>query len=255
MSKQYKMRWRDSDVQELERAINNFNQKLYRTKKKNPEAAAYLPDRAKKSDIIKSIGSRADFKKIITSLKSFSKRGAEKPVKIKGLKPITKWQKQEFNKLKRRDALAKKKELERLKDKEIKVGGTPTGYTRLQMGTIRENQLQPYNKKATELTKHEFDKAYNMLRKRFDASARAERIKTMKDNYIKGLRDSGILGRDPELETIINDIDDDEFLDTVINDETGSFEFYSSPEEVEVRTEYIHNTWTQASQNSKQRGK
>jgi len=246
MSKQYNIRWRESDLKELERAINNFNQKLYRTKKKNPESAVYLPDRAKKTDVVKSIKTRADFNRELKSLRNFSKRGAEKPVHIKGKKPITKWAKKEYKKKQRRENLLKQKEFEKLKDKNVLVGGRDTGVSRVKMGSIRENSLKPNERKPEEMTRHEFEKEFNRINKRLNANAQGERLKQMKANYLKGLTDSGILGLHPEIEDFINEIDEEKFLETSQIDETATFDFYNDPIELEERAKYISQAWFNA---------
>lgn len=246
MSKQYNIRWRESDLKELERAINNFNQKLYRTKKKNPDSAVYLPDRAKKTDVIKSIKTRADFNRELRSLRAFSKKGAEKPTKIKGKKPITKWAKREYKKKQRRENQLKQKQLEKLKPKNVLVGGRDTGVKRVEMGSIRENSLKPNERDPLNMTKHEFEKEFNRINKKLDANAQGERLKQMKENYLKGLNDAGILGLHPEIEDMVNELDDEKFLETVQIDETATFDFYKDPIELQERAKYIAQAWFNA---------
>ena len=43
MHKYHKIRWRETDEQELKRVVRNFNAKIRRLEKKNPQIKEYLP--------------------------------------------------------------------------------------------------------------------------------------------------------------------------------------------------------------------
>ena len=95
MSRTHSIRWRRSDEQELRRVVKNFNSKLSRIIKKNPEIANYLPDRQSYKDLRESITSRQEFNRHLASLKRFSTKGAENIVVSKtGLK-TTAWERKE----------------------------------------------------------------------------------------------------------------------------------------------------------------
>lgn len=98
MSKKSTIRWRESDLSELQRTINNYNAKLYRIKKNHPELTDILPQRMTKSQAVASIETRADFNRLTNSLQRFSKKGAEKPVEVAPKVKVTKWQQDETKK-------------------------------------------------------------------------------------------------------------------------------------------------------------
>ena len=46
MAKQYKIRWKQSDIEELRRVVSNFNKKLKRLQSKEEYAKVTLPEKA-----------------------------------------------------------------------------------------------------------------------------------------------------------------------------------------------------------------
>ena len=95
MSKYHKIRWNESDEQELKRAVRNFNAKLRRLEKKDPQKynKNTLPtfwdsvnetytNRVSVGQMKELINTRNDLKRELNSLKRFSKRGSEEIVFI-----------------------------------------------------------------------------------------------------------------------------------------------------------------------------
>lgn len=242
----HKIRWRDSDTAELQRVINNFNAKLYRIQKKNPELADYLPNRVKKSDVIKSIETRADFNRIINSYKRFSKRGAESPVRSSRGAKATQWEVDEFKKKQRIENARRTRERKKLNEQDVKIAGKSTGIKRAEMGSIAENALKPSRKNFDNLSQKEWDLATANIDKMLNASYRAERLELMRENYLKGLYEQGFLDDSPELEEYIRGVDIQKFYDTVQTDETGTFMFYKDPIAYETRRDSLIDTWQTA---------
>ena len=113
MPKQYDIKWRVQDEKELRRVARNFNDKLRRLVKKNPENKNILPQFYNEKteefesritvDTLKNmIQTRQDFNRQLNMLKRFSRRGAEKMVPAPdndyGTK-TTKWQRLETSRL------------------------------------------------------------------------------------------------------------------------------------------------------------
>ena len=60
MSRKHKIRWKESDQQELRKAVKNFNAKIDRIAKKNPELKNALPEKASIRQLKELIKTRQD---------------------------------------------------------------------------------------------------------------------------------------------------------------------------------------------------
>ena len=92
------IRWKRGDYITLGKAVSNFNKKindLNKLEKKN-----YLPQKVSYNDIKNKIYTRNEYNRVLKSLKDFNKEGAEEKVLINNVE-TTKWQQNEFIKLKR----------------------------------------------------------------------------------------------------------------------------------------------------------
>lgn len=236
-----KIRWRNSDTAELQRVINNFNAKLYRTQKKNPDSVDYLPSRVKKSDIIKSIETRADFNRTLKSLQRFSKKGAEKLVKSSRGAKATQWEVDEFKRKQRLENARRKREKKKLDEKPVTSRGKPTGLKRGEMGSVRENSLKPSKKKFENLSQKEWDKAKSAIDKALDVRHREQRKQHMKDNYIKGLQNAGY---SDDVIKLVEDTELDDFLETVETDTEATIDFIYEPIEQAKKEEALKQVWT-----------
>lgn len=246
MARKYQMRWNEGDRQKLQRVINNYNNKLYRVKKNNPDNAEYYPPRMTMKQAVEKIETRADYNRLINSLQRFSKRGAEEIVTSSRGAKATKWEVQEFQIAQRTVNAQRAKEREKIEAQNVKIGGKDTGQTRAAMGSIKENELKPNKTKFESKSQKEWDKARKAMDKALDAQAKLEKKERMRENYIKGLRDNNFLDASPELEKFIRGIDIDTFVETVELDETATFLFYKDPQAWETRREYIYNSWKTA---------
>lgn len=246
MSKQPNIRWRSNDVEQIERAIKNFNAKIYRTKRNHPELIDYLPNTIKKGDVINSIKTRADFNRTIKSLQRFSKRGAEKPVENSAGVKTTQWAVNEFN-IKKAVVNRKRKKLRaEIDNTDVKIGGKSTGQKRASMNDVHENKLEPYTHDfETRKSQKEWEKAQRAIDKQVNQTYLTEKQELMRENYIKGLRENNYLsGEDAEeIEKYIRGVDVETFYINAETDDTATFQFYKDPESFEVKKEYIKNTW------------
>lgn len=246
MSKKSKIRWRESDLAELQRTINNYNAKLYRIKKNHPEMIDYLPERMTKTNAIKSIETRADLNRLVNSLHRFSKRGAEKPVSSTRGAKATQWEVNEFKNKQRMENARRTRERKKIENEDVKIGGKSTGQTRAQMGSVKENALKPSRKNFKNMSQKEWELASKNMDKMLNAKFRNEKNELMRENYIKGLTENGFIDDVPELEDWIRGVDFDTFFTTVETDETATFFFYKDPIAYESRKEKIVDAWRNA---------
>lgn len=243
MAKQRGIRWRQSDHDLLQRSINNFNAKVRRIKKKSPDMEAFLPQTVKRKDVYETIETRADFNRMINSLQRFSKRGAEEAYISKRGAKMTRWEKREFSIKQRVVNQRRERERKRIEGKEVKVGGKGTGSTRAEMGSIKQNELKPSRKRPENLSQKEWDLARQNIDRALNKTAVSEKMDIMRENYIKGLREAGILDADPQIEDLIRGISAQDFYDNVETDETATFQFYKDPQAFSTLVHYIRKTW------------
>lgn len=246
MARKSKIRWRDSDVQELQRIINNYNNKLYRLKKNHPETADFLPQRMTKKDAIAAIETRADFSRLTKSLQRFSQRGAEAPVVSSRGAKATQWEVDEFRRKQQIENARRTRERKAIEAKEVKIAGKGQGRTRAEMGTIKENELKPSRKNFQNMSQKEWELASKNMDRLLNATARNEKKLQMRENYLKGLTENGFLDDRPELEEYIRGIDIETFYETVQTDETATFFFYKDPIAYKSRLDTLIDTWKTA---------
>jgi len=180
MPRIYKIRWRDKDKIELNKAIKNFNSKLNRLYKKGVDIN--LPDKIKLKEIKERIYSRKDFTLEINRLKNFTKKGAELPANI-GNEKVTKWEYNEVKKAIKRDNIRKRKEEEE-KRSEVYENGELIGR---RIG-IELLEYKPRSSDIRNRSYQEFKKLQQIFFNRNDKYS-YERKKGYLENYIKSLSD------------------------------------------------------------------
>ena len=240
MSKQPNIRWRNNDVAEIERLVRNYNAKLYRIQKKDPSAVDYLPSKLNKKEVMKSIETRQDFKRVSASIKRFSQRGAEKPfTSDRGLK-TTQWAVDEFKRNQKEENKRRAAQRKKLGEMEVKQGGKPTGAKRKEMGRIKENAVKESTKDPKHMSAKEFEKASRMMENKMRESYNAEQRRQMQINYIRGLMREGY---DEELTNYLLTVPTDKFMEVIDTDESASFDFIYDPLALKVRQDELWNVW------------
>ena len=256
MSKQSSIRWRDSDREDLRKAVKNFNAKIRRLEKKNPKDASALPEKVKMKEIESLVETRQDLKRELNALKRFTKRGAEELVDVPDSKynlKTTKWQKQEMA---RRTGVINRKRNERykkIKEVEMKSRGKDLGYKKgdIGMGSQDENALKPMKPFYPSMSRKDLNKRFRAIRKESKESYWAEKEARLKANVMKGI-EANYKGLYPEqvekiLEAIEN-MDFKEFYEKFIA-ESGEMEIVSPPpgssmdEMMKVNIEVLMSTW------------
>ena len=207
MSKQYNIKWRVQDEKELRRVARNFNDKLRRLVRANPENKNILPQfynenteqfesRITVETLKGLIQTRQDFNRQLNMLKRFSKRGAERIVEAPDNEYGTKttlWQRQETARLVGIVNRKRQERLDRLNLIEMANSEGKLGYTlgeMFGMGLASVNKLKPT--KAFTRSQSQTDLKYK-LRSLMDESRKnyhKDRDQLLKDNYIKALTEN-----------------------------------------------------------------
>lgn len=218
MSKYHKIKWTDDDTKQLRRVVQNFNAKINRLAKKDPQNKNALPEKVTVRQLKELIKTRQDLKREINTLKRFSKRGAETLEVAPGNDyntKITKWQRVEMN---RRLAIVNRKRANRLKElEEIQLSnrGKPLGYKRgeLGMGSVEANSLRPKKAFTPSMTGFEISRKWKSLLKESQSSYYDEADYRLRDNYIKALKENYHEDDIKEVIKKIESMDIKDFLD------------------------------------------
>jgi len=231
MSKRYNIRWRDKDEQELQRVVNNFNNKIRRASKKNQALVDFLPNKVSVKDLKSKITTRSDFNRNLKSLKRFSEKGAEKLVepknKLKPTKiekeimeaetPLTNYMLKERRIKTRTVNASRAKELKAL-NVSAKLGN---------MSTIEKANLKP---KQLVLSKSQeaWNKFDESLDKEIQSNFKEQGYQAYKDNYLKGLKnDVNDIG--DKVFNMVKDLDAKELFDKSASNPLLQIKFHYDP--------------------------
>lgn len=247
MSRQSRIRWKDSDSKELAKAVKNFNAKIDRIAKKNPEMQNALPEKMSVRQLKQTaIRTRQDLKREINMLKRFSKRGAEEVITYGDYNiKLTRWQKNEIN---RRLPIINKRREERLSFIEaldMTKGGESLGYTRGQfgMGAIEKQELRPMQGLTPGMNQRGLQLKFKAILKESSGRYFREKDYQARENYIKGIR-SEFKGNDVDkIVRKIEHMDIDDFLKTFYSESDASFEGLYRGSEAEYK-EYVNRLKT-----------
>lgn len=229
MSKQYNIRWTDSDRKALSQAVRIFNSKITRLEKKVSYAEkGALPERMSVKELQSLISTRQDLKRELNSLHRFMEKGAEEFVNVpdndNNLK-ITKWQKKEMgirlSKINRVRA-QRRKEVEEL---EMTEGGKPLGYTvgQFGMGKAEHVSLLPLKSFTPGMNYANLKMRFKHMVKESQDKYYTAKEEMMMNNYIKGILEN----YDPDdVEEIVENIRNMDFNDfyKTYQKEPGGFE-------------------------------
>lgn len=256
MSRRSAIRWKQSDEAELKKAVRNFNDKIRRLEKKNPELKNTLPDRVSVKEIKNLIETRQDLKRELNSLRRFSKRGAEELVTVPDSKynlKITKWQKNEMS---RRIGVINRKRKERYKylsEIEMTSRGQKLGYTKgdIGMGAIDENSVKPMKPFFPSMNRTDVNKRFRAIRKESKENYWTEKELRLKANVMKGIEANYKALFPDDTEKILDAIENMDFKDFYAKfmGESGEMEIVSPPpgatmdDVLSVNIEVLKSTW------------
>jgi hypothetical protein len=213
----------------LRKSVRNFNDKLGRILKANPEAAEYLPAKRSIREERKKVqeGTRSEFKQKVASIQRFSQKGAEKIYTNQvGLK-TTQYQVKEAKKLVQRENI-KRAQRRKLISTDVKKGLA-----------IEEEKALQKKKEFNINTKNtsQFNKFVETLEGRLSSKYQKEGYEKYKENYLKGLRQLGVFG-DKLAEKIAN-INPKELYLFTKNDADTAIDFIYGHEAAQAKAERI----------------
>lgn len=242
MSRKHKIRWQESDTDELTKAVKNFNAKITRIEKKNPELKNALPEKMSARQLKELINTRQDLKRELNALRRFTDKnnkigitddGTYQGIEIYGdynIK-ITKWQRKEIN---RRVAVInrrRKQRLEVLENIEVTSKGQKQGYTKgqLEMGRVEMIELQPMEGLTPGTNEVEVRKKFKSILIQSQSDFYSLKDFRTKANYITGLYNNFNEADIKEIVDTIKDMPLDKFLETFHSDPDAKFEGLYAP--------------------------
>ena len=234
MARNPNINWRDKDLKEMQRIVKNYNAKISRLEKKNPDIKQYLPERVSMKSLKSNIETRKEFNRELNSLKRFSKNGVEKIVETpKGLK-LTEY---EIKEVKNKVRIVNIKRTAERK----KLGFSPERGT---MGQISERGLQPKNFSLNKTPK-EWERYLRSLKKELSSNFKQDQLEKYKENYLKGITNNfGTKGE--ELATYLENIDAETLYNNAVADSLLTIDFIYDPLEAETIINAKLNAWKKA---------
>ena len=247
MSKQYNIKWRLQDEKELRRVARNFNDKLRRLVKKDPNLKNILPQFYNKNterfesritigtlkDLIQT---RQDYNRQLNMLKRFSRKGAETiieaPENIYGSK-TTVWQKQESARLAGIVNRKRQERLDKLNLVEMMNSQGKLGYTlgeMFGMGLASKNKLQPTSSFTPSQSQTDIKYKLRALMTEASSNYHKNRDEILRENYIRTLEENYRVDDIREVISKIRGMDPDAFV-LKFEAKGDSFEFAYPPDE------------------------
>ena len=229
MSKQYNIKWREQDEKELRRVVRNFNDKLQRLVKENPENKNILPQfwneqtqqfesRITIQTLKGLIQTRADYNRQLNMLKRFGRRGAEEiieaPTNEYGAR-TTKWQKSEMARMAQIVNLRRRERLENLENVKMLDSYGELGYTlgqRFGMGLASRNSLNPIKTFTRSQTQADLKQKVRALMRESASNYAKDRDLMLKENFINELRQNYNESDISDVIERIRSMDDDLFV-------------------------------------------
>lgn len=244
MARSNKINWRSVDEKKLTNLVRQFNSKVGRLAKQNPDLAEILPKRLTKSSFKEGITTRQDFNRRYREYERFLKKGSETIVENpQGLK-LTAWEKRE-NEIKARTiSNARARELKRIEATPLTDRGKPTGLIRGQRRYTqaeRENREKKFNFNKIRPGK-EYEMFKNVLENQVMSDYFDRRAQLYKDNYFKSL-DNQYGGRANGIKEMLKDVDARTIADAVNSDPDLSIDFNYETTEMEFRLQYLYDAW------------
>lgn len=240
MSKQHHIRWNESDTAELKRVVTNFNAKINRLAKKNPQLKNVLPEKVTVAQMKELINTRQDLKRELNTLKRFSKRGSEIIVDVPDTDyniKITKWQRTEMN---RRAGIVNRKRKARLEMlQDVQIRGQEYTLGQLGMGKQAEKELRPIKPFFRTMKQSDIHYKWKSMQSETQSNYFTERDYKLKENYIKALTDNYNSNDVKDIIDAIENMDISDFMKTFQEVDLNTFEWASGPPEQEQYQGYI----------------
>ena len=267
----YNIRWRDSDEAEIKRVVRNYNRKINRLAKKNPEIKNILPEKEDWKNVMSRVKTRSDLNKELHMLERFSKNRnsadvfiilddgrtvkedvyRKHPEHYQSLKEtkITRWEKNEINRAipvinKKRQQM--KEQIEKI---EVTYKGQGMNYKigDVGMGNNLINALEPLTGIYGSMERKDIKGKLETIRLHSKSDFYDARNLRLKENYIKGLKENFSINAVQDVITKINELDDDEFLKVFYAEKNASMEIASPKRKTkhieEENVSRLRNAW------------
>lgn len=225
-----------SRQRELNNAVRNYNRRLDRIKKANPELIPYLPEKAFVSDLRKDISNIKDLRREINKLNRMTKETA---TDIKTSEYGEKASQYDINEATIRNAVLNRKKREQLnKINEIPASsrGQPLGMTRGEMGSSEVTQYRPTKFNFNKMKPGEFDKFVRKVNKMSNPTYFDKRDEALRENYITAIKEN--FGESSDTEDLIDyikDMDIKDFKEKFYGDQEATIEFLYDPISAEYK--------------------
>lgn len=233
-------RWQRS---EMRQAVKDYNNKLKYHKNRYKGNAPYLPQSTSLEKEINRLVDSSDVEKTTRLLKEFLKPDSHQLIKTNRGAIITKWHLKDFEYREERENKLAERERKEIENNPVRVAGVKQDVTVKEMGGIEENHLKERHRNFMNKSQKEIDLFFKHSDAMIDRTNRLAKKYQMRENYLKGLRESGFLDGNSKLEDMIRSLDIEEFIANVEIDKTATFLFYSDPIEWKERMELINQTW------------
>ena len=228
MPRQYNIKWRNKDKTRLSNTVRQFNAKITRTLKKNPELAPYLPERLTVQGLRDKIQTRQDFNREINLARRFLKPGAETPVTSATGIRTTRWEKREVG--------IKVGVINRRRNRELKKMNPTT--EKGTMGTIRENNLRPKKYDIDKIKASDWDMFVYGVEKQIMSGYTAQKNELYKQNFIKAV-ETAFSSKGTEIVEMAQSIPADILVELYYNDPVLQVEFIYNPLEMQIKIDNI----------------
>lgn len=229
MPRQYNIKWRTKDRQQLSKVVQQFNAKLTRTLRKHPELKPYLPERLTVQGLKEQIKTRNDFNREVNSAKRFLKKGLEMPYTSESGIKTTVWERREIG--------IKVGVINRRKARERKAADVST--YKGTMGSIRENNLLPKKYNIDKIRPSDWDKFVESVEKQVASTYSTEKQSRYKANYIKGVQNIFSPADAQAIISIVSRIPDEEFTQLFYDDPVLQLDFVYDPLEAHFKAEQV----------------
>lgn len=183
MAKQYPINWKRGDLSVLGKAISRFNKEIEMLSFINPELN--LPEKLTYKEVKENIYTRKEYNRMVKSLKRMLDPKQQEIVKTRGGYSLTRWERDEINKAKRRAVkrLTAEKEVLELKQNILGMGSNklneinstlesyqkltgadPEAYQRISKSILKQG-VSDYEMKKASIFQENFITAYEKMGK------------------------------------------------------------------------------------------
>lgn len=180
---QSEIRWKRGDYIRLGRAVSDFNRKI--NKLQTEENKLYLPDTISYQNLKENITTRQELNRMVNSLRRFQRDDATDLYTTQAGEQITKWERRELG---IQTGIAKRRlnrELSKLNEP------METGYSRVQMGSMRANQIKAQINRLNKLENlkgSEFKNLKKSIKIQGTSDFSMKRAITYRENYIREMK-------------------------------------------------------------------